>query len=248
MIKRSLRLLLLPCLLAAAPAAPRAADSPFVGDWKLNPSKSTLTDRMKVESAGGNKYTFNFGGGPETIVVDGTDQRTPLSGDGTLAVAVEGDKWKVIRKTNGRTTITANWSLSKDGKALTDHFTSFNADGSPFQLNYVYERRAGESGFAGTWVSTSLQAVNYVVVLQIRPYDEGGLAIVDSATQVTGNVQFPATLVRRLDEHTIELMRKASDGQVTPRIRLELSSDLKTMTLTPAIAGEDPHILVFDRQ
>ena len=69
----------------------QATNDPFVGDWKLNVSKSTLTDRMKVESVGGNKYAFDFGGGSETIVVDGTDQPTQLYGGGTLSVAVEGD-------------------------------------------------------------------------------------------------------------------------------------------------------------
>jgi hypothetical protein len=32
---------------------------------------------MKVQSQGGNKYTFDFGGGPETIVMDGTDSARP---------------------------------------------------------------------------------------------------------------------------------------------------------------------------
>src|SRR5215472_12677431 len=103
-MKRSLQLLLFPCVIAAASLT---ANDPFVGDWKLNPSKSTLTDRMKVASAGGNKYTFDLGGGPETIVVDGTDQPTPVYKDGTLSVAIDGDGWKVVRKRNGRTIITA---------------------------------------------------------------------------------------------------------------------------------------------
>jgi len=37
-----------------------AADDPFVGEWKLNPSKSKLSDEMKVESAGGNKCAFDL--------------------------------------------------------------------------------------------------------------------------------------------------------------------------------------------
>src|SRR3954466_2010928 len=98
MIKRTLGLVLLACLATSASAA---ANNPFVGDWKLNPSKSTLTDKMTVESVGGSKYIFNFGGGPETIVVDGTDQPTVLYGGGTLSVAIEGDTWKVVRKSNG---------------------------------------------------------------------------------------------------------------------------------------------------
>ena len=50
------------------------SNDPLVGKWKLNPSKSKLTDRMKVEVAGPNKYALDFGGGVETIVADGTDE------------------------------------------------------------------------------------------------------------------------------------------------------------------------------
>ena len=42
-----------------------AANDPFVDKWKLNPSKSKLTDRMKVEAAGPNKYALDFGSGVE---------------------------------------------------------------------------------------------------------------------------------------------------------------------------------------
>lgn len=83
------------CATGAAPGA-RAANDAFVGDWKLNPSKSTLVDKMKVGSAGENKYTFDFAGdgsNVETIVADGTDQ-PGLSGT-TLAVTVQRpDTWK----------------------------------------------------------------------------------------------------------------------------------------------------------
>jgi hypothetical protein len=52
-----------------------AANDPFVGKWKLNPSKCRFPDEMKVKAAGANRYAFDFGGSnPETIVADGTDQ------------------------------------------------------------------------------------------------------------------------------------------------------------------------------
>lgn len=246
MFRRSLQLLLFACLVTAACSA---ANNPFVGDWKLNPAKSTLTDRMKVESVGGNKYTFDFGGGPETIVIDGTDQPSRLYGGDTLSVAIAGDTWKVVRKRNGRTMISAIWSLSKEGNTLTDHFTSFNADGSPYNLNYLYKRTAGGSGFAGTWVSMSVEAVNFIVLLQLQPYEEDGLSIIDASSQLTGNMNFAASSLRRLDEHTVELMRKKSDGELSDFLQLKLSADLKTMTITPhSAAGDEPHVLVFERQ
>jgi hypothetical protein len=110
MFRHSIQLLLLAFLVTSAL---RAVEDPFVGDWKLNPSKSKLTDVMKVEGLGGNKYALDFGGGPEKIVADGTDQSGVY---GTmLAVTVEGpDAWKVVRKKDGRVLLTGEWKLSQD--------------------------------------------------------------------------------------------------------------------------------------
>jgi len=61
----------------------------FVGDWKLNPSRSKLTDQMKVQSIAANKYAFDFGdGSAEVIAVNGTDQ--PGNFGTTLSVSIEG--------------------------------------------------------------------------------------------------------------------------------------------------------------
>ncbi|HVH70437.1 MAG TPA: hypothetical protein VNB49_04920 [Candidatus Dormibacteraeota bacterium] len=95
MSMRTSRLLLVGCLFAGALWA---ADDPFVDEWRLNPSKSKLTDEMKVESVGRNKYAFDFGGGTmETIVADGTDQ--PGDAGTTLSVTtLAPDAWKVVRR------------------------------------------------------------------------------------------------------------------------------------------------------
>ena len=245
MIKRILGLALLAFLAIPASAA---ANDPFVGDWKLNPARSRLTDKMAVESAGGDKYTFNFGGGPETIVIDGTDQPTKLYGGGTLAVSREGDTWKVVRKSEGRTVVSAIWSLSRDGGTLTDHYTGFNAAGTPYNLLYTYKRTAPGTGFAGTWVSTSEQAVDFALGIQLRPFQGDGLSIVDPSSQLMGDMNFAAPLVRRLDERTVEIMRKKGDGELSAFLRLELSPDLKALTISPhSVAGVEQHVFAFDR-
>src|SRR5260370_2470447 len=102
-----------------------AANDPFVGKWKVNPSKSKLYDEMEVEAVGANKCTFTFGPGQvDTIVADGSDQ--PALQGTTLSVTVEGpNKWKVVRKMKGRTLLTAQWTLSEDGKTLNDAFTQY---------------------------------------------------------------------------------------------------------------------------
>ena len=258
MFKRTFELLLVACLGTGALCA---ANDPFVGEWKLNPARSKLTDQMKVESVGANKYVFDFGGGSETIVVDGTDQ--PGNFGSTLSVTVEGPgTWKVIRKKDGRMLITATWKLSKDGNTLTDDFTGIEPNGSTFNLNYVYKRTAGSSGFAGTWESTS-ETVNSVFVLQVRPYEGDGLSFIDPSEEETKNVKFDgkdypnlgpnvvpgsASSVRRVNERTLEMTDKI-DGKVMDAQQIELSSDLKTLTMTVHTVGRsEPNILVFERQ
>ncbi len=238
-----------------------AGNDPFVGKWKLNPSKSKLTDRMKVEAAGPNKYAIDFGGGVEAIVADGTDQ-PGLTGT-TVSVTVEGpDTWKVVRKKDGRTLVTGTWTLSKDGQTLHDAFRANQQDGSTLSLDYVYQRTTPGSGFVATWESTSEQ-VNSVIEFQIEPYEGGGLTFISPAGRQALHVIFdgkdypnvgpdaPAGgtyAARRLNERALEITDKMQ-GKVTDTQEIELSPDFKTLTQTvhPADHGA-PNILVFERE
>lgn len=246
MLKRCIQLVSFACIVTAASWA---ANDPFVGDWKLNPSKSKLTDQMIVQNVGENKYAFDFvgDGSAETIRVDGTDQ--PGGFGTTLSVTAEGPHaWKVVRKKDGRMLLTANWKLSEDGNTLTDNFNLISANGSASTVDYVYQRKGGGSGFAGTWVSAS-EAVNSVFLIQIRPYEGNGLSIIDSSSNNTRNVKFDGKDYRRLDEHTLELTDKKADGKIRDTQQIQLSSDLKTLTMTKHITGRsDPQIFVFERQ
>jgi hypothetical protein len=237
------------------------SNDPFVGKWKLDPSKSKLTDRMKVEVAGPNKYALDFGGGVETIVADGTDQ-PGLSG-ATVSITVEGpDAWKIVRKQDGRTLVTGTWKLSKDGQTLTDAFRASQQDGSTLSLDYVYKRTTPGSGFVATWESTSEQ-MNSVVEFQIEPYQGDGLTFVTPAAHQTLNLIFdgkdhsnagpdvlagPAYSARRLNERTLEITDKIK-GKVTDTRLMELSPDFKTLTETVRPVDQDsPNILVFERE
>jgi hypothetical protein len=258
MFKPTFHLLLVGCLMTATLWA---ATDPFVGDWKFNPSRSQFIDVMKVESLGGNQYAFDFGGGPERIAVDGTDQQA-IQGT-LLCVTVEGpDRWKVVRKKDGRMLLTAAWKLSPDGNTLTDNYTGFQPDGSASTVNYVYRRTAAGTGFAGIWESEIQLPMTSAFVLQIRPYEENGLSFIRSP-QDTRNFKFDGkdyplegngfakgstSSARRVDERTLEIIDKIN-GKVTRTERRELSADLKTLTRTVRMVGQrDPNIFVFERQ
>ena len=237
-----------------------AGNEPFVGTWKLDPAKSRLADVMKVESNGGNKYTFDVGGGLEPVTADGTDQ--PGYGGTTVAITLTGtDSLKFVRKQEGRVLLTAYWKLSQDGSTLNDDFTSFAPDGSPSNVKLVFARTAGTSGLAGTWESTSA-AVNFQLTINIQPYGTGGLTLIPSSDKPK-NLSFdgkdypnpssnaPAGSTYsdlRVSDRSFDMTDKL-DGKIMDTREYVLSSDLKTLTLTIHRTGvRAPNILVFERQ
>ncbi len=237
----------------------RAVDDPFLGKWKVNPAKSVLMDEMKVTSLGGNKYSFDFGGGPpETIVADGTDQ-PGNSGTTMSTTIVSPNEWRGVRKKDGKMKVRGIWTLSKDGNTLHDDFTYFADDGKESHLVYVYERRGtGGSGFAGDWVSTSGK-VDSEIGLEIQTYGSGGLSFSSPGLGLAVKVKLngndsrsagpdaaPGSTFsgRRVNQHSVELTNKAQT------IQYEVSRDLKTLTMSVRPAGESElkNILVFERE
>jgi hypothetical protein len=260
MSRRICLLLLVICL---ASNSAWAANDPFVGKWKVNPSKSKLNDEMKVDVAGANKYTITFApGAADTIVADGSDQPA-LSGT-TLSVTVKGpNSWVVMRKMKGRTLLTGYWTLSEDGKTLNDNYTEYAPDGSPSNTPYVYERTAGSSGFTGTWDSDS-EKVKAGIELQIEPYEGDGLSLNSPGAELTKKMKFDgkdypdaapnadpgsASSGRHVSERALEITDK-SKGKITATRQIELSADLKTLTMTVRLVGQNrpQSVLVFDRE
>jgi hypothetical protein len=237
-----------------------ASDS-LVGKWKVNPSKCKLTDEMKVEAAGANKYAVTFGpGAVDMIVADGTDQ--PALQGTTLSIAVEGpNNWKVVRKRDGRTLVTGNWTLSGDGKKLDDDFTAYQPDGSTIKLHYVYERTAGNSGFTGTWDSMTAE-VDSSMKLEIQPYEGHGLSFKGPSAGMSANIKFDgndypnsnagpgyASSGRRINERSVEITDKF-EGKIRDTRQVDVSTDLKTLTIALRLPDESKpkNVYVFDRE
>ena len=237
-----------------------ATDNPFVGTWRVDPSRSTLIDQMKVDAAGPNKYVLTFEGtDTETIVADGTDQ--PGLGGTVLSVTVEGPHtWKVVRKKDGHTLIIGTWNLSEDGNTLKDAYRENRRDGSIFAVDYVYKRIAGKSGFAGTWESTSGKA-NPEMQLEVRPYEGDGLSF--QSQKLTKNVKFDgkdypnegpnappgfASSGHLVNRHVVQ-MTDTVKGKRIDTEKITVSPDLKTLTVTVYKLGQvNPNVFVFDRK
>lgn len=248
------------CIIAAAAALAQpafAASDPFVGKWKLDVPRSRIVDEMRVTALASNRYAFNFEGAPtETIVADGTDQ--PGLPGTTLAVkALDPHHLTVVRKQDGQTIVSAAWTLSGDGRALHDAFTSIGADGSKSTTDYLYRRISGNSGFAGTWESTT-PPQGLELELTIEPYRTGGLRFVspgsDRSVIFDGREHaVPASkgvvlLGRPRSVHGIEYTEK-DNGKIVRVRQFKLSIDRRTLTETIRVAGQaTPTIFVFDRE
>jgi hypothetical protein len=255
MLKRFLKLL---AFASIAVGAAWAAENPFIGEWKLNSSLSRMPDEMKVESKGGNTYSFDFGGGAETIVADGTDQPGGYGGTMLSVKPDAPDTWIVERKKNGRLLLRATWKLSKDGDTLTDYYREFDPDGSTISMDYVYQRNGGGSGFAADWQSVK-ETMNSPFVLQVKAYEGDGLSFIIPVEHDTKNVKldgkdYPSegspssSSIRRVDDHTLEMTDKQG-GKIVDTQEIKISPDGKRLTMTVHATGRDkPNVMVFDRE
>ena len=262
MLKRTIQLLCFACLIGATS---RAADQPFIGKWKLNVSKSKLADQMTIAPVGANRYTLTFAGvgETETLVADGSDQ--PGVQGSTISITVEAPgNWKIVRKRDRRTMLTAIWKLSGDGRTLTDTFISNQPDGSTSHVDLIYKRAEGSassSDIPGTWETTEERADPFEI--EIRPYEGDGLSFISSGGAPANNVKLdgkeyppaggspPAgsvTSARRLGDHSIEVTKKLK-GTIIETREITVSPDLKTLTMTRRLSDQRlPTILIFDRE
>ena len=145
-------------LLVALSSAALAAESPWVGTWKLDDARSQLT---------GDTFTYSQGPGGMIHFSDGVNANYDFSLDGKEHPALYGrtvswtpagpDAWDTVAKVGDRVLDRSHRKLSADGKTLTMSFTGQNPDGSSFNEEDVYERVSGTSGLLGTWRSVKVK-------------------------------------------------------------------------------------------
>jgi hypothetical protein len=154
-----MKTLVLCCSLLALPAgAALAADSPWVGTWKLDEARSHLT---------GDTFTYSKGPGAMLHYSDGVNVSYDFGLDGkeyptafgrvTSWTAAGKNAWDSVVKADGKVLGKGHRELSADGKTLTMTFTGTNADGSAYDEQDVYERTGPGEGLIGTWRSVKVK-------------------------------------------------------------------------------------------
>src|SRR6185437_13321690 len=161
------------------------------------------------------------------------------------------------RKQDGRTIVSAKWTLSPNGSILRDSFTGLQPDGSTVTVDYVYRRTAGKSGFAGTWQSTT-KPIGLKLELGIHPYERKGLSFVtpgsnksvifDGRNHAVPGKNGLAFSGRRSGAHGLQYAERTM-GRLERERQFELSRDGRTLTEAIRTAGRAiPDVLVFVRE
>jgi len=159
-MKRILALASLVTLSLVASSVLLAQESPWVGTWKLNPTKSNFTGtqplksqtRTEVAQGDGFKVTYEgiaADGSPisygYTTKLDGKDSlysgREPNGADTLAVTRVDANTRTAIQKKAGKTLYTTRGVVSKDGKVLTITSKGINAQGQPINVTRVWDKQ-----------------------------------------------------------------------------------------------------------
>jgi hypothetical protein len=148
---RTLKFGLVAALCCATAAA--MAQNPFVGNWKVDYSKSHITGNtisftpeangaVRV-TADGRSYSFKPDGSAATNSMGQTEHWTKT----------DNNNWKTVTSV-GPETVTDILKVSDDGKTLTDTATGAKPNGDPINATSTYTRIAPGKGLFGTWKNT----------------------------------------------------------------------------------------------
>jgi len=236
-----------------------AAEPPYVGTWKINTAKTSLTgDTVTIGPAAGGMLQFSSQGFAYTFKLDGKDYPMP-SGGTTAWSQTSATIWDVANRLNGK--VTNTYHLVLTGDTLAVNGLTMKPDGGTMAFSSSYKRVSGGPGFAGKWMSTSVKMP--VTVLEIASSGANGVSLKDDTGPVV-NGQFDGRdnaaqgmmtgtkstySLRKISASSFELTSKL-DGKPMYVDVYSVSADGKTLTIdgTPVNAKTETYKLVFDRQ
>jgi hypothetical protein len=248
-------------LLLSAALVFQGAQSPFVGTWKLNPSKSHFSGTTVTYEAlpsGAMRSTEN--GQSYEFKPDG--QAYPaVFGDTVTWKAVSASSWEVTHQRNTPLGTEAI-AVSPDGKTMTVNSMGTLPDGTSYNDTTAFERVSGGPGLAGKWKSTKV-TISSPTVMEFSPYQGDGITWTIAAVHGSVNLKFDgkdnaiqaptvpagATLAAtRTGPRAFTLVEKIGD-KVVFRGTYTLSADGRTMTEVGGAAGTGEMVTaVYDRQ
>ncbi len=147
-------------------AAPVLAESPFVGTWKMNASKSTFAGDTMTYDKTATGYHFTNG---STIAYDfghdGKPYPTVIPGRTTTWMKASDGGWDIVFIADGKPLTKAHRTLSADGSTMTTTYEEYRGDGTTVHESDIYTRVSGKDGLVGKWRSVKVDAASDTLMI-----------------------------------------------------------------------------------
>jgi hypothetical protein len=251
-------LVVLTCIVLVG-AVVGAADPAYVGKWKFNQAKSTVTgDTVTIGAAANGMMQFSSQGFSYTFKLDGKDYPMPDGGT-TSWKATSATVWDVTNHTGGK--VSATYHLTLNGETLGVTGKMMKPEGGSMDFSSTYKRVSGGPGFAGKWMSTEVKMP--ATTMEIMASGSNGVMVKSDGSPMI-NCQFDSKdtpgLGMMAGPKTAVACRKTADGSIEITTKLDgkpmyvevytVSADGKTLTdtMTPVNAKSETSKMVFDKQ
>jgi hypothetical protein len=249
-------------LMIIATAGTAAAQTPFVGSWKLDQDKSQLGgDTMKFGPAQGDAMELKAGGLTYSFRVDGKNYAMP-SGNIAIWRQTSPTGWTTeYRKPDGSLLSRDSWQLSTDGQKLSVTTSGVKADGDLYTNTAEYVRTAGSSGLMGAWKSTevklsspdefSIEEVGLDKLLLKVPAMKVRCEVTSDGKEVA--VEGPDTpsglrlSLTRTGPYTFRVVQKLNGSVISTSV-YTVAEDRETMTEVGGAPGDPPATMVWEKQ
>jgi len=245
---------------AAALAVMTAADSPFIGKWKLNPAKSQFAgNTMIIEQLPSGEMQITAEGQTFKFKADGKEYPGPF---GTTATwkQIDANNWENVTKM-GTMVTTGTSKISADGKTMTTVDKGKKPNGEDFLESSTWQRVSGGPGILGTWKSTKVQTTteNWEIsangddglTFKIADYNAVCSLKFDSKDYPCTGPTMPKGFMmsaKKTGARSIEITDKM-DGKVIFNDMFSVAADGKTMTDEGTAAGTKEKVtVVYDKQ
>jgi hypothetical protein len=244
----------------AAAGVMTAADSPFVGKWKLNPAKSQFAGiTTTYEKLPSGEMQMTSEGQSYKFKVDGKEYPAPF-GMTVIWNQVDANTWETISKTPGMQ-VTDTTKISADGKTMTVASKGKKPNGEAFEMTSSSKRVSGGPGLAGKWKSTEVKAATEM--WDFTPNGDDGITMTIADYNAVCAMKFdgkdyPATgptlpknftlAIKKTGPRSLEMTEKM-DGKVVYNDAFTVSADGKTLTDEAGAPGSSEKVkAVYDKQ
>ena len=256
------RVIALSLCLGSMGAIALQAQSPFVGDWKMNNEKSKLTGEViEFAPAPGDAIKYTAEDRSYTFKTDGQEYAGD-TGAKHVWKKMDDHTYQSTSTRNGITLGTTTWKISADEKQLMTEDKGTAPGGKVFDDTATFTRVAGAKGLMGSWKDVdvklkeasvmSLQAGAGDSIHWIMPDIKASVDLTMDGKEckpVGPTVPDGLTLTAMKTGPRSFTLTEKMNGKLLEKSNYKLSEDGKTLTEVVAPPdGKAPATVIFDKQ